>query len=485
MLETLLQRLRGTKIYGSAFESASRSWSWSGFLADVRKTAHALESIKQSNPTVVGIRCADYYHHWVLIFALDRLGLASASFQNDYGSSFKTYLAVVKPDLILADLPLEAGIPNFIVNKKWFLDILSQKDDSAKQYDSPGFCRIGVAAGTDVKPHKIGLTRGDIEQNIQQLITSNIFSLSEKSDRPDLSVICCIGIDILAGYQIVLAALATGYPVKIIDRTQIALAVAQHKPIVLVFSPLHLEYILSSLSPVSMPQETIEIIVVGGRLPVELETKTKAKLTKKIHILYGTEEAGVIAVKKSGHLSDPKSAGSILPWMNVEIVDESDTVLPLKTEGRVRVSGNTVIKSYLDTELGANNHFKNGWFYPGDIGFLNDKNEIFITGRTDSLASFGGDKFDLRLLDQICKTYPGIQDACTFSVPDDNGVLTPWAAIVCHVELDGAALGAKLHEKYENLPPVTLIWVDRIPYRSDGEPDRDFLTNGILRSRQK
>ncbi|GAN59365.1 hypothetical protein ACI01nite_17140 [Acetobacter cibinongensis] len=482
MLETLLQQLRGTKIYGSAFESASRSWSWTGFLADVKKTARALEEIKQSSPTLVGIRCADYYHHWVIIFALDRLGLASASFQNEYGPSFKTYLDVVKPDLILTDLPLDVGIPNFTVNSRWFLDVLSSKNVDVKHYDNAGVCRVGIAAGTDVTPHKIGLTREHIKQNIHQLITSNIFSLSGRSG---FSIVCCIGVDILAGYQIVLAALTTGYPVTIIDRKQIALAIAQHKPIVLVLSPLHLEYIISSLSPISMAQETIEVIVVGGRLPAELEKTTKEKLTKKIHILYGTEEAGVIAVKKSDTLSDAKSAGTILPWMKVEIVDEDDAVLPVNTEGRVRVSGPTVIKHYLDADAASNSHFKNGCFYPGDIGFLNEKNEIFITGRTDSLTSFGGDKFDLRVLDHICETYPGIKNACTFSVPDDNGVPTPWAAIVCDVELDGAVLGAKLHEKYENLPPVTLIWVDRIPYRSDGEPDRDFLTNGIIRTRQK
>ncbi|OUI93150.1 hypothetical protein HK13_07970 [Acetobacter indonesiensis] len=485
MLETLLLRLREKTVSSPAFESASRSWSWNGFLADVRKTAQALEGLRQSNPTTVGIRCADYYYHWVLIFALDRLGLASASFQNDYGPSFKKYLDIVKPDLLLADMPLEIGIPNIIVNKNWFMDILSHKDDYTQHHPSSGFCRIGVAAGTDVEPHKIGLTQAEIEQNIQQLMASNMLSLSGRPNTHDLSVICCIGIDILAGYQVVLAALATGCPVKIIDRAQIGLTIAQHKPIVLVLSPLHLEFIISSLSPVSMAQENLDIIVIGGRLPVELENKTKAKLTKKIHVLYGTEEAGVIAVKKNDQTSDPKGAGTPLPWMAVEIVDEHDAALPVNAEGRVRVRGNTVIKGYLDADPEANRHFKDGWFYPGDIGFLNAKNELFVTGRTDSLVSFGGDKFDLRQLDGICKTYPGIQDACTFSVPDDNGVPTPWAAIVSPGELDGGVLGTKLREKYENLPPVTLIWVDRIPYRSDGEPDRDFLTNGIVRSRQK
>lgn len=485
MLETFVQNFRKTKVYGTAFESVSRSWSWNRFLSDVRKTAQALESIRQSQPATVGIRCADYYHHWVLIFALDRLGLASASFQNSYGPSFKTYLDVIKPDFIVTDVALEVGISHCIVNAKWFSDVFKNKDDYTQHYKSSGFCRIGVAAGTDVRPHKIGLTQENIEQNIQQLMTSNILSLSDRPDKENLAVICCIGIDILAGYQIVLAALAAGCPVKIIEHVQIALAVIQQKPIVLVVSPLHLEYVISSLSPISRAQENIEVVVVGGRLPVELENKTKAKLTNKIHILYGTEEAGVISIKNNDASFDSNSAGKILPWMTVEIVDGRDVPLPKGEEGIIRIRGNTVIKNYLDQDQYNNKKFKNGWFYPGDIGFLSEKNEVFITGRADSLASFGGDKFDLRLLDHILKTYTGIEDASTFSVPDENGVPMPYAAIVCHVDLDGAALSAQLREKYENLPQLTLIWVDRIPYRSDGEPDRDFLTNGIIRSRQK
>lgn len=98
MIETLLLQLRASAKHPVAFESTSRSWGFNAFLTDVRKAAHKLEKLRNSGCTLIGIKCKNYYHHWVLILALDRLGLASASFQNDFGPSFQTYLDVIKPD---------------------------------------------------------------------------------------------------------------------------------------------------------------------------------------------------------------------------------------------------------------------------------------------------------------------------------------------------------------------------------------------------
>ncbi|WP_146881334.1 AMP-binding protein, partial [Acetobacter tropicalis] len=148
-----------------------------------------------------------------------------------------------------------------------------------------------------------------------QIVKSDILSLSEKSRKEQFNVLCCIGIDILAGYQIGLSALAAGCCIKIFDPVQIGLIIARHEPTAIVVSPLHLEYVINSISPLSVAQDNLEIIVVGGRLPVELERKTKEKLSKKIYTLYGTEEAGIIAVKKYDHHSEHKSAGVIPPFL--------------------------------------------------------------------------------------------------------------------------------------------------------------------------
>ncbi|KXV61034.1 hypothetical protein AD948_03115 [Acetobacter senegalensis] len=483
MIETLLLQLRDARKHSVAFESASRSWSFGGFLADVRKAAHALESLRDSGCSTVGIKCKNYYQHWVLIFALERLGLASASFQNDFGPSFQTYLNVIKPDFFLSDEPLITDLKHYVVDDAWFKQVLNQENNNSVSYESRDFCRIGVAAGTGSEPQKIGLRRSDIERNISQIINSDILSLSEKARREHFNVLCCIGIDILAGYQIVLSALAAGCCIKIFDPVQISLIIARHEPTAIVVSPLHLEYVINSISPLSIAQDNLEIIVVGGRLPEELEKKTREKLSKKIYTLYGTEEAGIISVKKLDHHSEHKNAGVIVPWMDVQIVDGQNVALPVQTEGRVRVRGNTVIDGYIGNVENKNSQFQEGWFYPGDLGFITNKKEIFITGRIDELVTFGGDKFDLRILDRICKNFDNIEDGCVFSVPDENGILMPWVAIICHTEIDGSALSRRMHERYQNLPPITLIWVDRIPYRDDGSPNRQFLTQGIMNSR--
>ncbi|ATI11982.1 MULTISPECIES: class I adenylate-forming enzyme family protein [Acetobacter] len=485
--EFLLQSHKSFDDKHVLFEGFSRSWRMREFLVDVKKVAHALAGIREQAPSIVGIKCRNFYHHWLVIFALDQLGIASASLPNDTGVTFHENFNIIQPDLMLCDEVLSAyRVKNILINERWFSDILSKGGVFLDRYKNTSFARVSVASGTGVTAEKIGATAEYIIQNINNILHSNLLSFSYKKGEKKPQLISCIGFDILTGFQIIMAAMVAGVTVEITDRTHIATVLARNTPLVLILSPLHLEYVIGILSPLSTARDNLNIIIVGGSLPKQLRKITTQKLTKKIHVVYGTEETGLVAVQNDKLDWSMNSVGSVLPWVEVEVVDENGHILAEGQEGSVRIKSSSVLPPQFFLGPKAGEKFQNGWFYPGDRGYLKSSNrELFITGRYDDLVSFGGDKFDLRLLDDIVKSFSPIIDGSVFPVPDQNGILKPYVAVVCEDNFDGDELSRKMHEKYENLPSITLIWVNEIPRLSDGRPNRKLMTDSISETLKK
>lgn len=83
-----------------------------------------------------------------------------------------------------------------------------------------------------------------------------------------------------------------------------------------------------------------------------------------------------------------------LPDLQVEVVDARGTPLPPLQEGEVRVR--TPRLDWLST---SNNYYSpDGWFYPGDQGFLTQEGRLVILGRIGDVLNIGGVKFNANQL---------------------------------------------------------------------------------------
>ncbi|HYC15102.1 MAG TPA: class I adenylate-forming enzyme family protein, partial [Stellaceae bacterium] len=66
--------------------------------------------------------------------------------------------------------------------------------------------------------------------------------------------------------------------------------------------------------------------------------------------------------------------------------------LPLGTAGSIRMRDEAMATGYLDDPESTARKFRDGWFYPGDVGILHDPRRIQIVGREDELLNIGGIK---------------------------------------------------------------------------------------------
>ena len=93
---------------------------------------------------------------------------------------------------------------------------------------------------------------------------------------------------------------------------------------------------------------------------------------------YGmTETSPVIAVSNNNpHGREVGTVGTALPGVEIKVT----------SEGELCCKGHNVMMGYYKNEALTNEIIdKDGWLHTGDIGYINEYGQVFITGRLKSL----------------------------------------------------------------------------------------------------
>ncbi len=124
----------------------------------------------------------------------------------------------------------------------------------------------------------------------------------------------------------------------------------------------------------------LRIACAGGAALTEKVARGLELLAIPIIQGYGlTETAPVISVSP---LEKPKnkSVGIPIPGVEVKIYEPDDTGV-----GEIIVQGPNVMLGYYKNKEATDEVLKEGWFYTGDLGWIDDDHYLYITGRKKSI----------------------------------------------------------------------------------------------------
>ena len=166
---------------------------------------------------------------------------------------------------------------------------------------------------------------------------------------------------------------------------------------------------------------------------------------------YGlTETAPVIAAENDRKVR----YGSIgVPMDNVEVEFENKDENGI---GELKVKGPNVMLGYYENEEATNEVLKDGWFYTGDLGYMDKDGYIFITGRKkDMIVLKNGKKVFPEELEILVNRLDEVAECMVFGMPDkkDKNDIKLSVKIVYNKEY--------VKEKYPNMEQEELrkiIW---------------------------
>jgi fatty-acyl-CoA synthase len=150
------------------------------------------------------------------------------------------------------------------------------------------------------------------------------------------------------------------------------------------------------------------ILVVGGALNKELAERAWARMSPRLLSNYGATEVGSIATADARDLATLGAAGYVQPGVSVESVDESGNPLGPDREGNIRIRSPLIAEGYVGQPEATARAFRDGWFYPGDFGYLTAENLLVIAGRQETRLNVGGDKINQQSM--MPRSYSGRRD---------------------------------------------------------------------------
>lgn len=221
-----------------------------------------------------------------------------------------------------------------------------------------------------------------------------------------------------------------------------------------------------------------DTIVSGGSLlPRPLLERVRPRLCANLISVYGATETNLVATAPAHRVSHiPGAVGYLTPGSRIEIVDEADRPLPTGVDGVVRIASEVAVDHYIDDPIESAQAFRNGWFYPGDVGSLTEDNLLVISGRRNNVLNAGGGKMAAERIEAVITSYKGVGQAAVFMATDQRGIDQVWAAIVCVGKVDTEMLREHCRRQMPAVfVPARVVLLDALPVGAGGKIDRSRL----------
>lgn len=279
-----------------------------------------------------------------------------------------------------------------------------------------------------------------------------------------------------------LEALLKGTPFVLYDRSRQGLGelVGKSGVTAVYGTVMHAERLLQSLpaNARGAMESLTALMLIGSTVSDSLRQRIRERLCSKLCVLYGTNESGTLCRADSQDVYQvPGTVGRPHAGVRLEVVDANDAPVPAGRPGQVRIQGPTVIDGYLDDELASAKAFRNGWFYPGDLGRLTPDGQLIHLGRSDDMMIVNGINIYPAEIEQVLAAHPAVWEAAAMPLKHAVHQDVPVCAVtlVEGAHVDPQALLSFARERLGAHGLHQVVVLDRIPRNDRGKPDREAL----------
>lgn len=172
------------------------------------------------------------------------------------------------------------------------------------------------------------------------------------------------------------------------------------------------------------------IIAGGSMVPPGLVSRAMEQWGCTVQVGYGQTETSPVITQTWKHDSPAdlsETIGQPLPHTEVAILDpSSNAVLPLYEIGEICTRGYLLMREYNDNpEATAATIDEAGWLHTGDLGTMDERGYVRITGRLKEVIIRGGENLFPAEIENAMLSHPAIAEVAAVGIPDDK-----WGEVV-------------------------------------------------------
>ncbi|MBL8592669.1 MAG: long-chain fatty acid--CoA ligase [Devosia sp.] len=217
--------------------------------------------------------------------------------------------------------------------------------------------------------------------------------------------------------------------------------------------------------------EGVKLRTGGSAVPIDVRRAIEERVTPLLYVRYASTESGAISMAGPGEHDEMESVGRPLPGVELEIVDLDDKVLAAGETGRIRLRAPGVATGYLDGGEQTASRFRDGWFWPGDVGMLRADGSLIVQGRQDDMMILNGINIFPGEIERVLERHPDVRVAAALPLNSLVHGQIPVAAVevVEASSVTAADLQRFAREHLALRAPRRVIILPRLPRNSQGK----------------
>jgi len=137
---------------------------------------------------------------------------------------------------------------------------------------------------------------------------------------------------------------------------------------------------------------------------------------------YGATETSPLLTLTHVEDADRKmaSAGKIVPRVRMKIIGRDGNEVQVGQIGEIIARGPQIMKGYFKDPKATAKKIKDGWYYTGDLGRLDEDGYLYVLGRADDMVITGGLNVYPSEVETVLLNHPKVQEAAVVGIPDSR-----------------------------------------------------------------